>query len=95
MTDKPIIFSAPLTPPARYDHPFTGALIVHRIDRSNVWAECSRNGEQAMRKDAAGCAFHEGTTCTIYLATKTRRAPLDAILRHEIAHCNGWGANHD
>lgn len=84
----------PLEPPARFDHPFAGQLIIHKIARSNVWAECSHDGAHAMRKDAAGCAFLDGDTCTIYLATKTRRAPVAAILRHEIAHCNGWAADH-
>jgi hypothetical protein len=84
----------PLDPPAEYNHPYTGELTVHLIDRANVWRECSENGRHKVRRDAAGCAELDGDTCTVYLAKRTRRAPLDAILRHEIAHCNGWPADH-
>jgi hypothetical protein len=84
----------PLEPPARFDRPYTGELTVHLIDRANVWRECSENGRHKVRRDAAGCAFAEPGRCTVYLAKRTRRAPLDAILAHEIAHCNGWPADH-
>ena len=84
----------PLEPPARYDHPYDGPVEIRKIDRANVWKECSRNGAVKMRRDVAGCARVEDGVCIIHLAMKTRRAPLDAILRHEIAHCNGWPGNH-
>lgn len=83
-----------LDPPAKYGHVYTGDLTIIEVKRANVWAECSRNGEQDMRKDVAGCAFAGDGECTIYLATKTQRAPVKAILRHETAHCNGWAADH-
>ena len=86
----PATAGTPLDPPAQYDHPYAGELTVHMVERSNVWRECSENGRYKVRRDAAGCAIFAPGRCTVYLATKTRRAPLDAILRHEIAHCNGW-----
>ncbi len=85
---------SPLSAPERFDRPYDGAVIVMTVDRSNVWAECSDDGRHKVRKDAAGCAWVEDETCFVYLAGKTRRAPLDDILRHEIAHCNGWPADH-
>lgn len=94
VTAAPAFAGTPLIPPAEYDHPYAGELTIHKIDRANVWAECSQNGAQPMRKDAAGCAFVGDGECTIYLAMRTQRAPVKAILRHEIAHCNGWAADH-
>ncbi len=91
---SPVFAGAPLDPPARFDHEFSGNLTIYRVNRANVQAECSDGGRLAVRKDVAGCAISEGNDCTIYLAMKTRRAPIEAILRHEIAHCNGWPANH-
>lgn len=84
----------PLEPPAKYAGDYAGELAVHLIDRANVWRECSDNGRHKVRKDAAGCALLEPGRCTVYLAKRTRRAPLDAIMAHEIAHCNGWPADH-
>lgn len=87
--------STPLNAPDRFNHPYQGKLTIHRVDRSNVWRECSEGGRHYVRTDAAGCAFPgDGSSCTIFLAKRTRRAPLDAILLHEIAHCNGWPADH-
>jgi hypothetical protein len=84
----------PLDPPAQYDHPYAGALIVHRINKPDVWLQCSDMGRQDVREDVAGCAQVGDEACTIYLATKTHRAPVADILRHEIAHCNGWASDH-
>ena len=86
---------SPLTPPQRFDRPYDGTVIVMTVDRANVWAECSDDGRHEVRRDAAGCAWVEDEVCYVYLAGKTRRAPRGDILRHEIAHCNGWSHRHE
>ena len=83
-----------LDPPAQYDHAYAGEVDLRQISRANVWKECSRDGAVKMRRDVAGCARVQEGVCIIHLAMKTRRAPLEAILRHEIAHCNGWPGHH-
>lgn len=90
MSVAPAFGGTPLEPPAEYDHPFAGETIIYEIDRSNVWKECSHAGKFKMRRDVAGCARVEDGKCIIHLAMRTKRATLDKILRHEIAHCNGW-----
>ncbi|MGL6208720.1 MAG: hypothetical protein ACRC14_02680 [Paracoccaceae bacterium] len=94
LTTSAALAGTPLDPPARYDHPYMGNLTIVEVDRDNVWAECSGDGQVEMRADAAGCAETGDGECTIWLAMKTTRAPVKAILRHEIAHCNGWPADH-
>jgi penicillin-binding protein-related factor A (putative recombinase) len=80
----------PLEPPAKYVHPYPGPLEIVRVDHWNVWKECSADGYFPTPQDVAGCAqVHQGE-CLIFIAMKTKRAPIDAILRHELAHCNGW-----
>lgn len=83
-------FAAPLIPPKRFDHAYAGPMDVREIDRDNVWQECSHDGRFEMRKDVAGCSSVREGVCTIHLAMQTKRAPVKSILRHEIAHCNGW-----
>jgi hypothetical protein len=76
--------------PAEFVHPYPGQLEIVQVDRNNVWKECSADGYFPTPPDVAGCAQEHEGTCLIFIAAKTKRAPIDAILRHEIAHCNGW-----
>ena len=94
MTANPVAAGSPLEPPARFDFPYTGKLTLHKIDKPDVWLQCSDMGREVVRHDAAGCAIVGDGECTIYLATKTRRAPVAEVLRHELAHCNGWPGDH-
>lgn len=91
----PLSAGTPLNPPARFDHPYDGKTVIRMIDRANVWKECSRNGAVKMRRDVAGCARVQDGACIIHIATRTKRAPIDAIIRHETAHCNGWSSAHE
>ena len=72
-------------PPARYDHRYTGLLDVYHVKQSEVAKRCKIN--------VFSCAVRtEGfPSCKIYLSTRIRKHSLKAIMRHEIAHCNGWG----
>ncbi|NJM83747.1 MAG: hypothetical protein HC844_15960 [Tabrizicola sp.] len=84
----------PLVPPSRFDHPYPGPMVIYQIDRANAWHECSGGGRFEARRDVAGCGVvHEGT-CMIWVALKTKRAGVADILRHEVAHCNGWSGDH-
>ena len=76
-----------LDPPARYDHPNKNAL-VKWTTREEIYRICSRHGEQPV-----GCALiaQHGKRCFVLVTHTFDDARL---LRHEIAHCNGWPADH-
>jgi hypothetical protein len=75
-------------PPARFDHPNKNA-IVKWASREEVWRICHHGSEIPV-----GCALlppHGGKPCLVLVTHTWDDARL---LRHEIAHCNGWPANH-
>jgi hypothetical protein len=80
----------PLVPPAKYDFPYPGPVEIYQVDRENVWHECSEGGRFKFDRDVAGCQWFRGKTCIIIAAMHSPRAGYKAILRHEMAHCNGW-----
>ncbi len=80
----------PLVPPKKYDHPYYGLVTIFKFDKDNISKECSAVYNKPVRRDAAGCQFFDDKGCDIYLALKTKRAQVHEVLRHEIAHCNGW-----
>lgn len=85
----------PLLPPSEYDHPYPGDVQINLMDSQFVGKECRAWSGQPAPFDAAGCAWvADDDTCVVVLAGRTRKAPIADILRHEIAHCNGWPADH-
>jgi hypothetical protein len=90
-----VAIASPLAPPPEYDHGFVGVVTVTRVsDRGKM--------EEICRKPRAiGCASHyTAGGCHIYVLddeTLSRLVvpiPYLLIYRHEIAHCNGWPADH-
>ena len=65
--------------PARYDHAFKGKVIIHEMDACK------------------GCSgFTHGArngVCEIYVV-RSGNWIESVVIRHELAHCNGWPANH-
>jgi hypothetical protein len=86
----------PLLPPAEYDHPYAGTVDLYLVDGSNTWAECRRyGGMKGIPFKVGGCAWvAEDGTCVVFVAMRSKRAPVEDIIRHEVAHCNGWPADH-
>ena len=97
------LFKRELVPPAEYDHPYTkGPLEIIRIpvagDRlTEMIGPC--------RKERLGCAQPTNTECKVYIvadeyiarndqAMKRLGIDYNIILRHEVAHCNGWPYDH-
>jgi len=88
-------------PPARYDHPFNGAVDVQYLPQPQVIIECAKLFKDHKIKDTAaytqrGCsAVTNPNTCKMFIVDSPYRgATPEAIKRHEIGHCNGWPANH-
>jgi len=91
-------------PPAEYDHPFAGILMIQRLSMDEITKICL--------KRRTGCAlvvntdrgvyidhrFGNRAACIIIAANnadlQTQHALFKDVLRHETAHCNGWAQNH-
>jgi hypothetical protein len=83
-----------LTPPPEYDRPYKGELIEIRADRERMDALCPKG---PLGWSTNGCALGDRTRCVIVIATDDLLPwwrPYREVRRHEIAHCNGWPANH-
>jgi hypothetical protein len=88
-----------LVPPLEYDHPYKGRLRI-------IVAE----NQQEVRRMCPGTKFHpligalacthrlSDTVCEVVMLSddEINRVgfPPDMVRRHEIAHCNGWPADH-
>jgi hypothetical protein len=82
--------------PPEYDHQYDGELVIVDANQQLVRDKCP-NAKYTLGV-ALGCAHRGATYCWIYLAPKVDMKaagfPRDLILRHEIAHCNGWPGDH-
>jgi hypothetical protein len=80
-------------PPIEYDYPYTGKLTIERVTSEQLMARCS-----AATAISLGCAFSGSGNCFVLLVDDTSIKALgwtyDLLLRHELAHCNGWPAYH-
>ena len=80
-------------PPERYDH-YSGPVIERVLPLAEARKLCADIGITA-----DGCAGYvtmsDGTkACFIVLPTDGPDPNVDHYRRHEMAHCNGWPANH-
>jgi hypothetical protein len=87
--------SASLIPPARYDRPYAGRLIVVALPLAQLRQSC---GDPYCWAWTYG---DMGGTCTIYLpqvdGKRITRKFYNLLYRHERAHChavNPWPAHH-
>ena len=83
-------YEAKLEPPEQYNHPYNGQV----VERVMLVAE-ARTLCMSMGADLLGvaCSWQSNGTCNIILPND-EYAPVATFRRHEIAHCNGWPANH-
>jgi hypothetical protein len=86
----PYVNVAKLEPPAQYNHPYDGQVVERVITLAEVRTLCMSMGTPL---DTLACSWRSDGTCYIVLPSDGM-APLDTYRRHEIAHCNGWPANH-
>ena len=90
LQEDPAHYAARLEPPARYDHPYNGRVVERVVPKAEVPSLCMPMGADLL---AAACSLESNGTCSIVLPSDGR-APVSTFRRHEIAHCNGWPANH-
>ncbi len=87
-------------PPARYDHAYSGKLVLRKLPQQQLRAACDElfiRNHLKIRATAGmrGCSVHGDGRCEVLTIDKIyRRATPQAAFRHEIGHCNGWLANH-
>jgi hypothetical protein len=80
-------------PPVEYDYPYKGKLTIERVTPEQLRARCT-----AATVISLGCAFPSAYSCLILLvddaSIRARGWTRELMLRHEIAHCNGWPDDH-
>jgi len=88
-------------PPARFDFPYRGELLVRRIPQRDVAEACrilfmlySVHAKASMEQ--RGCSIvTSSNSCLVVTVDQTyKKATPESVLRHEMGHCNGWPANH-
>ena len=78
-----------LEPPPRYVHPYHGPVIERVLPLAAARHACARMGTIA---DA--CSWVLRGKCYIVIPRNGPVRYLKAYHRHELAHCNGWPADH-
>jgi len=85
-------------PPARYDHPYRGKLIVKIVAIEKLHGQSLCRKSSIVSHACAAMWDAPENQCIIWLPKvdgKVVTAEYQArALRHEIGHCNGWPANH-
>jgi len=80
-----------LPPPWRFDHPYRGKVTEYRMFVDAARMLCKKQGAEA-----DSCSWVDRTgRCFIVVPWDAPVKDLSQYQRHEIAHCNGWGANHE
>jgi hypothetical protein len=85
--------------PPEYDHPYKGTLTWQMAhDQQQVRDACPKVAFKLGVALACSLRWEKENACLIVLAPeedmKKAGLPLEMIKRHEIAHCNGWPADH-
>jgi hypothetical protein len=96
-------FIRTIVPPPEYDHPYTGGTL--EIVRIEIAGDRPVEMIEPCQKERIGCAQRTFTGCRVYIvgdeylkrketAQKKIGLDYDMVLRHEVAHCNGWPHDH-
>src|SRR5262249_25631909 len=85
-------------PPAEYDKPYTGELIIRRLTTEQDVRDACPKAFKASQTRFSGCTVRKETRCEFYIASDRALKALGMsyalVLRHELAHCNGWPWDH-
>jgi hypothetical protein len=87
-----------IMPPAEYDHPYKGKLLRYTAeDQAEIRSRCPR-GSFHLIGVALACTYVWPGFCIVAMVPddRIRKAGFtpEIVLRHEIAHCNGWPGDH-
>jgi hypothetical protein len=81
-------------PPAEFDHFYEGDLTIKIVNTlEELHAVCQIENPKLL-----ACSQRNQDSCVIVLVKdeimRQRQWTTGMLLRHEIGHCNGWGADH-
>jgi hypothetical protein len=77
-------------PPMRFNHAYSGQVIERVLPLREAREACAHRGVSA---DA--CSWETGHKCFLVIPRGGPVKDLQAYVRHERAHCNGWSENHE
>jgi hypothetical protein len=89
-----------LMPPPQYDFPYKGPLIEHVLPIEQVEPACAALGFVRPNKYVVvyGCKIFKNGICIIVIPAVNgwyiNNQDQEMVRRHELAHCNGWPADH-
>jgi hypothetical protein len=86
-----------IPPPAIYDYAYKGKLAVRQGTMAQVEHYCHTMHGIVSRHQALGCSKVDTHSCFVMIPRIGGRVTASIqsqIRRHELAHCNGWPANH-
>ena len=83
-------YEAKLEPPEQYNHPYNGQVEERVVPVAEARTLCMSMGADLL---GVACSWQSNGVCHIVLPND-EYAPVATFRRHEIAHCNGWPANH-
>jgi hypothetical protein len=82
-------------PPAEFDHPFEGVIIYRVVKTADEIGMFCDAGARAL---ACAQRSSDGRSCLIIKLPDEKieatGVPVWVVMRHEIGHCNKWGADH-
>ncbi len=77
-------------PPPQYDYPYKGQLVINYIlSQEEINRRC-----YSVSMATVGCAFLGEGHCTILIWRGVTEKRMEVLIRHEVAHCNGWPKDH-
>ena len=86
-----------IVPPKEFDRPYEGELVITVARDQTHLSELCSGTRLPPGSRALACAERTASTCKIFLPPRASTDldwPLALIVRHEIAHCNGWAWDH-
>src|SRR3989442_7646776 len=82
-------------PPAEFDKPYTGKLIIRRFETEEEIERICKGSA----KYACAARVADGSACYLFVGNdnvlKRNHVPYEFMLRHELGHCNGWTKDHE
>jgi len=83
-----------ILPPVEYDHDYSGNLIVQEVPTIEELLETCK----LTVRWALGCTTLTDWGCHVYLVPESVMKKYgwwkEAMMRHELGHCNGWPGDH-
>ena len=93
----PMALQEILLPPKEFDHKYDGKLTVEYHSSKDIYLRCSNGNSQYRTGRMLGCTFRNfygPDTCLVLIPTRDELEgygwSYEIVLRHELAHCNGW-----